>query len=246
MKLRTAHTHREEDLRRMAYDEIRAYRVLSEKKTVPQLLCWFVAPSKDGKYQKFYTVFECAKHGSLFDARPTLHLSAKDLVGIVKSLLESARDVAAVGLVHGNVNPRSVLIYANMTAKLCDFGFTVPLGVLRSRLEEGCLLSGQEDDYICPELRSLLLGNKAQDDIAIGKVSDPRVDIWGLGQVIHFLLTGQTVKGPIDLSQVPCLRENQELLSFVTELLNDMLQTKVKKRPTAEALCQRFEQKKLF
>ena len=81
-----------------------------------------------------------------------------------------------LGVVHRDVSPQNILVNSKGNAKLIDFGIVKALDRVSAETSSG-LLKGKIQ-YMAPEQ-------------AIGKRVDRRSDVWALGAVLYYLLTGQ-------------------------------------------------------
>lgn len=80
-----------------------------------------------------------------------------------------------LGVVHRDVSPQNILVNSKGNAKLIDFGIVKALDRVSAETSSG-LLKGKIQ-YMAPEQ-------------AIGKSVDRRSDVWALGAVLYYLLTG--------------------------------------------------------
>lgn len=98
-------------------------------------------------------------------------LPIKTVLSVVEQIAGALRYAAGLGIVHRDVKPANIILTANGTAKLTDFGCAVPSHELDS-VVAGSLA------YMAPEqLEGLPL--------------DQRADIYALGAVLYRLLTGK-------------------------------------------------------
>lgn len=107
--------------------------------------------------------------------RPT----ARQAAAFVAALADAVQTAHLAGVVHLDINPHNVLIDGRGQPRLIDFG----LACLRP---PGTDPSGQEHP-ICGTLPYLA---PEQADPAVGPI-DGRTDVFGLGAVLYFLLTGR-------------------------------------------------------
>ena len=112
-----------------------------------------------------------------------------------------------VGIVHRDVKPENVLIDADGSAKVTDFGIARSLDVDEGLTETGTVLG--TSDYLAPEQAS-------------GEQVDERSDQYALGAVLHELLTGEVpYPGPNSMAvavrhlrdPVPSVREKRPSVS---------------------------------
>jgi serine/threonine-protein kinase len=116
-------------------------------------------------------------HGPLPPAR-AIHL--------LRQVCGALREAHAIGLIHRDIKPGNVMVCErgglHDTAKLLDFGLVIPLFASSSesdKLTQAGTITGTPA-YMSPEQAS------GQDAI------DPRSDIYSVGAVAYFLLTGQS------------------------------------------------------
>jgi serine/threonine-protein kinase PpkA len=114
-------------------------------------------------------------------------ISADDAV---KTLLRIASGLKAAhrkGLVHGDLRPANVMIRENGSHALVDFALA---GIVEYAIGEGD--SGvvlRSPNYLSPE-------------VIMGKAVDERSDIYGLGLLLHEMLTGRQAYASPDVSRV--------------------------------------------
>jgi hypothetical protein len=112
--------------------------------------------------------------GAVRDERGRLEITEVARIGAaVADALASAH---ARGIVHRDVTPNNVLIGADGTVKLTDFGLSRPLAPHPRLTQEG-VLSGTVA-YLAPE-------------IAAGKAPSPAADVFSLGSTLYAALEGQ-------------------------------------------------------
>jgi CheY-like chemotaxis protein/tRNA A-37 threonylcarbamoyl transferase component Bud32 len=109
----------------------------------------------------------------LFDNWPVAFEKLREIFIQVAAALKSAHDM---GIVHRDIKPHNVLVMANGTAKVADFGIASIAGAMLKSTEE---LSMGTPDYMAPEL--------AQADT---NLADRRIDIYSLGIMMYEAFTG--------------------------------------------------------
>ncbi|MHC4599950.1 MAG: serine/threonine protein kinase, partial [Planctomycetota bacterium] len=112
------------------------------------------------------------------------HLTGRDLSRLGPAPPDLASDVARqlaftlrklhdAGFVHGDLTPSHVVLTADGTVRLLDFGFAHPRG-MRPRIQLG---GAGTPAYVSPEAAS-------------GRFGDPRADLYSAGAVLYEVLTG--------------------------------------------------------
>lgn len=110
------------------------------------------------------------------------------LATILAEVCRAVEYVHARGIIHGDIKPNNILLTANHTVKLLDFGLSRERAGFTRPVTSGTL------EYIAPE-------------ILLGEVSDHRSDLYSLGVVLYQILTGRlpfgdTEPGPLVHKQV--------------------------------------------
>ncbi len=106
------------------------------------------------------------------DVSPPAQVSA----AIVSNLARAVATAHKRGVVHQDITPRNVLMDEHAQPRLIDFG----LAVLKNAWREGPAIPGGTPIYMSPEQA------RGESD-HIG----PATDVFGLGAILYFLLTGQ-------------------------------------------------------
>jgi serine/threonine protein kinase len=103
-----------------------------------------------------------------------------DAARAVDIFIAMARGLAAlhgIGLIHSDIKPRNVLIGANETVKIIDFGQSCPIGTVKERVQG-------TPDFLAPEQVRL-------DSL------DERTDVFGLGATMYWAVTGHGLPTPM-------------------------------------------------
>jgi serine/threonine-protein kinase len=128
-----------------------------------------------------YLVMQLVPGGSLAE-RGALPLA--DAVGLVRELCDALAYAHGRGIVHRDIKPENVLLAEDGRPKLSDFGIARLLDPGR---EDGPLTRPSvvlgTPGYLAPEARA-------------GAAADPRMDVYALGGVLLFALTGRHPDGP--------------------------------------------------
>jgi len=119
-------------------------------------------------------------------------LPASEVLGVAFDAARGLRAVLASGFVHGDVKPGNLLLAADGTVKVADFG--TARRVNAEGIVAGEVLRGSWP-YLAPE--------------RFGESSDHRGDIYSLGLTIYHLLTG--VPPVVASTPRECLRLHREL-----------------------------------
>jgi WD40 repeat protein/tRNA A-37 threonylcarbamoyl transferase component Bud32 len=156
-----------------------ALRFLSEAEAVaklnhPHIVQVFTCGDHDGRP---YIEMECVDGGSLadrLDGTPWPAAAAPLIETVARAIQEAHR----LGIVHRDLKPANVLLTADGTPKVADFGLAKWLGV-ETGLTRSSWIVGSPS-YMAPE----------QADGKAGTVG-PAADVYSLGAVLYELLTGR-------------------------------------------------------
>ena len=164
------------------------------------------------------------------------------VVHVLLQVCEALAEAHAVGLIHRDIKPANIVVsdYGGIPdfAKVLDFGLVKDVTASDSRLTREDIVAGTPQ-YLAPET------------IRDGTASDPRSDVYALGAVAYFLLTGTPlfqgrpmVVIQSHLSTVPeppSTRLGRFLPSKLERLVLDCLEKDPALRPeTADALAARL------
>ncbi|KAF5382419.1 hypothetical protein D9615_002978 [Tricholomella constricta] len=123
-----------------------------------------------------FQVLELCSVGNLSQflrARPLQTLQELELRGVTKSLADALTYLRKELVIHGDINPSSILLTTDYGVKLTNFKYSIRLPSKDSTTSSPCRAS----DYAAPE-------------IASGGTYGFAADIWSLGCVMVYCLTG--------------------------------------------------------
>ncbi|MFO0587990.1 MAG: serine/threonine-protein kinase [Polyangiaceae bacterium] len=135
-----------------------------------------------------YLVMEML-HGSDLDRRVRKQgpLPWQEAVGYVMEVCEALVEAHALGIVHRDLKPSNLFLVnlpsGNTTVKVLDFGISKTNG-LDAPLNDGHGLTTTEAVLGSPTFM-------APEQLKSAKYVDARADIWSLGLVLYFLVTGK-------------------------------------------------------
>jgi serine/threonine-protein kinase len=134
--------------------------------------------------QTFYLVMELLEGMDLETlVRKTGPLPAGRVINIIRQACESLEEAHAAGLIHRDIKPANIhlgrLGLHYDFVKVLDFGLAKPAADIEVTVPLGGLIVGTPA-YMAPEM-------------ALGETVDGRADIYALGCVAYFLLTGALV-----------------------------------------------------
>jgi serine/threonine-protein kinase len=113
-------------------------------------------------------------------------LPASRVIHILRQVCESLEEAHASGMVHRDIKPANIhlgrLGLRHDFVKVLDFGLVKPVG-------------GAPDEHTLATASGLAIGTPAYmaPEMALGESVDGRADIYALGCVAYFLLTGRLV-----------------------------------------------------
>jgi len=142
-------------------------------------------------------------------------LSTSELVSIMTQSLDGLNHSQKAGVLHRDLKPENVLLHANGTIKLTDFGLSTLIGVQK----QGQTIAGTPG-YFSPEL-------------ALGEPASESSDIFALGMVFYELATGTNPLKSSDLSEAlnlavsyvpkPVSQQNPDLPTELAAIIDRMI-----------------------
>ncbi|ETV82918.1 CAMK protein kinase, variant [Aphanomyces astaci] len=136
----------------------------------------------------FYMVMDLVEGGELFDELlEKLHYSEKEARDVIKVVLQAIEYCHRLGIVHRDLKPDNILLTSRhhgdgASIKIADFGFAKQVENDHDTLLSSC----GTPEYIAPEIVHNVLHREHKTPY--GKA----VDIWAIGVMTFFLLSGVT------------------------------------------------------
>jgi serine/threonine-protein kinase len=125
-----------------------------------------------------YFTMEFVEGGSLDRKLADKPLPARTAASLLAVLAEAINAAHRAGIVHRDLKPSNVLLTANDTPKISDFGLARHLGVGPALTQSGAPLG--TPSYMAPE--------QAQGK---SRETGPAADLYALGAILYELLTGR-------------------------------------------------------
>jgi serine/threonine-protein kinase len=153
--------------------------------------------------QTFYLVMELLDGMDLeLLVRRKGPLPAARVVHILRQVCESLEEAHAAGLVHRDIKPAN--IHLGTLGLLRDFVKVLDFGLVKSL--------GEPDTPLLATAPGFTVGTPAYmaPEMALGETVDGRADIYALGCVAYFLLSGQLVFEGVEAVQVLIKRLNED------------------------------------
>lgn len=183
-------------------------QALREMADVPNVVRVFDCGEEGGRpfivseYVRGRTLRDHVQDRSVPANSPETPVAPSDAVRLLLPLARAAARAHALGITHQDITPRNVLVDAAGRPVLIDFG----LACARTVWTEGAAtLPGGTPEFLAPEqaraLLDLMAGKAPPGDPRDGARIDPRTDVFGLGMLLFFLLTGERpygASGPVE------------------------------------------------
>jgi tetratricopeptide (TPR) repeat protein len=148
--------------------------------------------------QPFFSL-ELVEGGSLRQQLAGAALPPPQAARLVQTLARAVQAAHEAGIVHRDLKPANVLLTADGTPKIADFGLAKFLGSDSGRTQSGAILG--TPSYMAPE--------QAQGESRGGGVG-PAADVWALGAILYECLTGRPpFRGPSVLETLEQVRSQE-------------------------------------
>ncbi|KAM4832685.1 sperm motility kinase 2B-like [Urocitellus parryii] len=177
--------------------------------------------------RNIYMVMEHTGGGRLLDHVSQGGMQEEEARRIFRQVVSAVSYCHDKGIVHRNLKPENIMVDARSHARLTDFGFSARFTPGQKLLQFWGTLS-----HFAPEI---LLG-KAYEG--------PPVDIWSLGVILHYMLTGRypyfgyTAKEMLTQIILATYRNTPGISLAARMLIQGMLTLDPQKRPTAKQILQ--------
>jgi serine/threonine-protein kinase len=125
-----------------------------------------------------YLALEYVEGGSLAQRLQGSPQPARQAAEMMARLAEAVHHAHQRGVLHRDLKPANVLLSADGTPKITDFGLAKQLDAAAGQTASGAILG--TPSYMAPEQA----GGK-------GRQIGPAADVWGLGAILYELLTGR-------------------------------------------------------
>jgi serine/threonine-protein kinase len=126
-----------------------------------------------------YFSLEYCPGGSLADRLGGARPPAAEAAGLVEQLARAVHAAHAAGVVHRDLKPGNILLGADGTPKISDFGLAKRMDGHELRLTQSGTVIGTPN-YMAPEQAA-----------GRSKTVGPAADVWALGAILYELLTGR-------------------------------------------------------
>jgi serine/threonine protein kinase len=150
--------------------------VLNEGRALARVRSPFVAPcyGVETRGDEIDLVVEYVPGRPLTELTASERADTRHCVRLIEQVAGGLAEVHACGLLHRDIKPQNIILGDDGVPRLVDFGLAVPVA------SEGLHAVAGSPPYMAPE--------QARGQ---GERVDARTDVYGLGAVLYYLLTGQ-------------------------------------------------------
>ena len=173
---------RREDIGRIKNEIDALQRVSSDR--IVKLIAWNIGDAENAESEPLYLVMELAQYGTLSGHDyfiGDIGLSLR----LFRQMCEGAAAMHAAGIIHRDLKPSNVLFIENeREVKISDFGI--------------CYLDTEQgSSRLTPEREKVGARHfAAPEQTALPPVCTPRSDVYSLGRLLHFMITGSYEHAP--------------------------------------------------
>jgi WD40 repeat protein len=141
-----------------------------------------------GEHQELpFFSFELCPGGSLGDRLDGTPLPAHPAAALAETLARAVHAAHQAGIVHRDLKPANVLLAADGTPKITDFGLAKRLDAAGAPTRSGTIMG--TPSYMAPEQTGATMA--PEQTIAMPKGVGPATDVYALGAILYELLTGR-------------------------------------------------------
>lgn len=134
-------------------------------------------------------------------------MTADEAVAMVLKIARAMVYAHSCGVIHRDLKPANILLDPSCEPKIVDFGL--------ARLDPHAVGQTQVEELTVPGEKLISLGYSAPELEQDASTSDARADIYSLGAILYFLLTGRN----------PRYYREQDVPAFLREVLRRSLET---------------------
>jgi serine/threonine protein kinase len=166
------------------HDQEYIRRFFREARIIAQLNHPHIIKIIESNFQdnEFYIITEYVENGDFRSYIFSDHLTLIQKLEIIVKITHALIHAHEKGIVHRDLKPSNILLHADFTPKLCDFGIATVLWGQESRLTRTNEVMGTID-YIAPEQKEN------------SKNVDFRADLYSIGVIVYSLITGIKPQG---------------------------------------------------